>query len=292
MRKIERKLSSCPTYPHPRLNLSDYGYLLDIHPMRLWCAGKLAGEPQLTWDQLLDASDEARQIAGAWLFKTRNRSAQDLRLRIRFEKDAFALMTPEWKRFGFPFGSLVPSFATAIGSSGDRPEALAQLMGILLNDGVSRPTISMSRLRFAGKTPYETVMEPAISEGVRVMPSAVARAILPVLAQVVQSGTAVRLSGALKIGDRKLVVGGKTGSGDNRLDAVGRHGQILSSRPMDRTAVFVFYIEDRYFGVITVFVPGKEAGNYGFTSSLPVAILKLLAPDIEKLWLPVSISAK
>jgi membrane peptidoglycan carboxypeptidase len=279
-------------YGNPRLNLSDYGYLLDIHPMRLWCAGKLAGEPQLTWDQLLDASGEARQIAGAWLFKTRNRAAQDLRLRIRFEKDAFALMTPEWKRFGFPFGSLVPSFATAIGSSGDRPEALAQLMGILLNDGVSRPTIRMSRLRFAGKTPYETVMEPVESKGVRVMPSAVARAILPVLAQVVQSGTAVRLSGALKIGDRKLVVGGKTGSGDNRLDAVGRHGQILSSRPMDRTAVFVFYIEDRYFGVITVFVPGKEAGNYGFTSSLPVAILKLLAPNIEKLWLPVPISAK
>jgi hypothetical protein len=41
---------------------------------------------------------------------------------------------------------------------------------------------------------------------------------------------------------------------------------------------------------MTVFVPGKEAGNYGFTSSLPVAILKLLAPDVEKLWLqPVDI---
>jgi hypothetical protein len=46
----------------------------------------------------------------------------------------------------------------------------------------------------------------------------------------------------------------------------------------------VFYIDDRYFGVLTVFVPGKEAGDYSFTSSLPVAILKLLAPDIEKTW--------
>jgi membrane peptidoglycan carboxypeptidase len=282
--------SLAKAYGNPRLNLSDYGYLLDIHPLRLWCAGKLASAPQLTWDQLFDASSEARQIAAAWLFKTRNRSAQDLRLRIRFEKDAFALMTPEWKRLGFPFGSLVPSFATAIGSSGDRPEALAQLMGILLNDGILKPTIRMSHLRFAGKTPYETVMEPAESEGARVMPSAVARAILPVLAQVVQSGTAIRLSGALKIGDRTLVVGGKTGSGDNRFDAVGRHGQTISSRPMDRTAVFVFFIEDRYFGVITVFVPGKEAGDYGFTSSLPVAILKLLAPEIEKLWLPDPLS--
>jgi hypothetical protein len=94
----------------------------------------------------------------------------------------------------------------------------------------------------------------------------------------------VRLSGALQIGGRKLVVGGKTGSGDNRSDAVDRHGQVLFSHPMDRTAVFVFYIEDRYFGVITVFIPGKEAGNYSFTSALPEAILKILAPNIEKLF--------
>jgi membrane peptidoglycan carboxypeptidase len=185
---------------------------------------------------------------------------------------------------GFPFDRLVPSFATAIGSSGDRPEALAQLMGILLNDGVMKPAVRMARLRFAGNTPYETVMGPAQSEGRRVIPQAVARAILPVLAQVVQTGTAVRLAGAYKLGGKALVVGGKTGSGDNRYDSFGPRGQVIASRPVDRTAVFVFYIEDRFFGVITVFVPGKEAGDYGFTSSLPVALLRLLAPDIEALW--------
>jgi hypothetical protein len=116
------------------------------------------------------------------------------------------------------------------------------------------------------------------------MTEAVARAILPVLASVVQNGTAARLAGALKSGDKPLVVGGKTGSGDNRSDLFGRGGQLLSSNPTDRTAVFVFYIADRFFGVITAFVPGKEAGNYVFTSSLPVAILKLLAPDMNALW--------
>ncbi len=272
-------------YGNPQLNLSDYGYLLGIHPLRLWCGGELARTPDLTWAQIWERSGEARQITATWLFKTRNRSAQDLRLRIRFEQDAFSRMTPQWKRFGFPFDRLVPSLATAIGSSGDRPEALAQLMGILLNDGVRKPTIRMSRLRFASTTPYETTMEPISSEGTRVAPKAVARAILPVLAQVVEGGTAVRLAGAFKIGGKPLVVGGKTGSGDNRFDAVGRWGEVISSRPVDRTAVFVFYIGDRYFGVITVFVPGEEAGDYGFTSSLPVAILKLLAPGIESLWI-------
>jgi len=148
-----------------------------------------------------------------------------------------------------------------------------------------KPTIRMARLRFAGGTPYETVMGPVESQGTRVIPREVARAILPVLAQVVQKGTAIRLAGTYKSGNKPMVVGGKTGSGDNRFDAVGHGGQVISSRPVNRTATFVFYLEDRYFGVITAFIPGIEAGDYGFTSSLPVAILKLLAPDIEKLWL-------
>jgi hypothetical protein len=43
----------------------------------------------------------------------------------------------------------------------------------------------------------------------------------------------------------------------------------------------VFYIGDRYFGVISASVLGKQAENYTFTSALPVAILKLLAPALN-----------
>lgn len=271
-------------YGNPKLTLSDYGYLLGIHPLRVWCAGMLAQNPSMGWDRILQESAEARRISAAWLFQSRNRSAQERRLRIRFEQDAFVRIAAEWKRLGFPFDRLVPSLATALGSSGDRPEALAQLMGILVNDGKRMQSIRMVELRFAKGTPYETALEPAPSPGVQVIPPAVARTVLPVLAQVVQSGSAARLSGAYRIGDRPLTVGGKTGSGDNRLDTVGRRGQRTSSRSLDRTAVFVFYLEDRYFGVLTVFVPGKDASEYGFTSSLPVAILKMLSPDIRRLW--------
>jgi membrane peptidoglycan carboxypeptidase len=272
-------------YGNPQLNLSDYGYLLGIHPLKIWCADRVIQDPSQNWDQLWLDSRDARLVSSAWLFKERNRSAQDLRLRIRFEQDAFNRMTVDWRRIGFPFDNLIPSYATAIGSSGDRPEALAQLMGMLLNDGMRMPSHRVVQLRFAGGTPYETKMEPTIAEGTRVMPQSVARAILPVLEQVVKVGSAARLAGAYKIGNHPLVVGGKTGSGDNRIEVVGRWGERTSSHPMDRTATFVFYIEDRYFGVITAFVPGKDAGDYEFTSSLPVALLKLMAPDIEALWL-------
>jgi membrane peptidoglycan carboxypeptidase len=282
----ERVNRLAKAYGNPQLNLSDYGYLLGIHPLKIWCAEQLVRDPSIKWNQLWPQSEQARKISFAWLFKPPNRPARDLRLRIRFEQDAFALMSVDWKRFGFPFDKLVPSFATAIGSSGDRPEALAQLMGMLINNGIQVPATRIVGLRFGSGTPYETAMEPAPAGGKRVMPEAVARAILPVLAQVVKVGSAARLAGAYKIGSRQLLVGGKTGSGDNRFDTVGRQGQKISSRPVDRTATFVFYIEDRFFGVITAFVPGKDAGSYGFTSSLPVAIMKLMAPDIQALWAP------
>ena len=239
-------------YGNPRLTLADYGYLLNLHPLEVWVAGQLWKEPQLSWSQLWERSPEARKVASTWLFETRNRRAQDLRLRIRFEADAFARMTPYWQKLGFPFAHLVPSLATAIGSSSDRPAALAELMGIIVNDGLLRPTVRFEELRFAQNTPYHPVLEPKATQGVQVMPVEVARAIRGVLTGVVSEGTARRLSGAFVTADGKpIVAGGKTGSGDNRYKTFSRGGGLIAARPVNRTATFVFYIDDHYFGVIT-----------------------------------------
>src|SRR4029077_4656737 len=108
-------------YQNPRLTLVDYAYLLSVHPLDLWCATGLRKSPNLSWENLFEVSGDARRMGSAWLLNPRNRRAQDLRLRIRLEKDAFARMTPYWQRLGFPFKTMVPSYATAIGSSSDRP---------------------------------------------------------------------------------------------------------------------------------------------------------------------------
>jgi membrane peptidoglycan carboxypeptidase len=264
------------------LTLSDYGYLLTRHPLEVWCAGQLAREPNARWNELFDRSAAARRLVSAWLFKTRSRRAQETRLRIRIEKDAFARMTPSWQRLGFPFERLVPTLATAIGNSSDRPAALAELMGIILNDGVRIPTLPLTQLHWGRGTPYETIMTPKPARGEQVMSPAVARALRGVLAEVVARGTARRLADAFSGPDGTPVfAGGKTGSGDNRFKTFNRHGGLTSSRPVNRTATFAFYVGDRYFGVLTAFVPGKEAGRYSFTSALPVTILKLLAPPIN-----------
>jgi hypothetical protein len=101
------------------------------------------------------------------------------------------------------------------------------------------------------------------------------------MAAVIEHGTARRLNGVFKLSDgRVLTVGGKTGSGDNRFETFSRSGAVITSRATNRTATFVFYIGDRYFGVITAYVQGREADNYRFTSGLPVSLLKLMAPTL------------
>src|SRR5690606_19402757 len=91
--------------------------------------------------------------------------------------------------------------------------------------------------------------------------------------------TARRLQGSFRLGDgTALLLGGKTGTGDNRIESVTRGGQVLSSRAMNRTATFVFYLGPRHFGTLTAFVPGQKAEGFRFTSALPVQVLRGMAP--------------
>jgi membrane peptidoglycan carboxypeptidase len=197
------------------------------------------------------------------------------------EKDAFVRMTPYWQKLGFPFKTMVPTYATAIGSSSDRPVALAELVGILVNNGVRRPTQSLTNAHFASGTPYETLFQRSIADGDQVLHPYIASIVRETMTGVVEQGTARRLSGAFKLPDGQLItVGGKTGSGDNRFETFNRYGGVISSRATNRTATFVFYIGERYFGVITAYVQGREAENYRFTSALPVTLLRLLAPTL------------
>lgn len=270
-------------YGSEALTLRDYAYLLDLHPLDLWTGKQLVDHPGLAWGDLLARSADARAAAQEWLFEPRNRRAQDLRLRILIERDAFDDMYVDWKRLGFPFDHLVPSYATAIGSSADRPAALAELMGVIVNDGIRREPITIRKIRFAPGTPYETVLEPKPAPGVRLLSAPVARELRSLLAGVVEHGTARSLANVFPDSVRARVpMGGKTGSGDNRFDVFGRGGRLLSSKAVNRTATFVFYVGDRYYGVLTAVVDGPESGGYSFTSMLPVHIVRLLAPDLEQ----------
>jgi hypothetical protein len=227
-------------------------------------------------------ADERQQVYG-WLFKTHRKNAQDLRIRRLLEVEAFLEINRAWKRLGYPFDSLVPSYATAIGSSADRPAALAELAGIILADGVRHPSYRIRGLHFAGGTPYDTHLARKPAAGERVLVPEIASVLRRELLGVVEEGTAVRTRGAVLAGGRSLPVGGKTGTGDNRQGVYGRRGQLVESRVLNRTATFAFTVGDRFYGSLTAYVPGPEAAQYRFTSSLAVQVFKHLAPALAPL---------
>src|SRR5512132_1035627 len=95
------------------------------------------------------ASIDERQEVYSWLYKSQRKGVADNRIRIMAEGEAFERVHEAWARVGYPFSSLVPSYATAIVSSGDRPAALAALAGLILNDGVRQPTIRIEGIELA-----------------------------------------------------------------------------------------------------------------------------------------------
>ena len=279
-------------YGPGKYDLPDQGFIAKVHPLDLWLMGYLLNNPEAQFSQIVKASEFERQEVYSWLFKSRHKGARDSRIRTMLEIEAFLDIHQRWQKVGYPFDHLVPSLATAIGSSGDRPAALAELIGTILNDGVRRPAVRIDSLHFAANTPYETRLVSDPDRGERVMPVEVARAMREALSQVVDAGTARRVSGSFKLPDgTPLAMGGKTGTGDNRIEAVGAGGRILSSKAINRTATFVFYMGDSHFGTLTAFVPGAGAQAYKFTSALPVQVLKGMAPILTPYLQPGSATA-
>ena len=264
-----------------RMSLTDRGFSAGLHPLELWSVGYLRAHPGATLSHVIQASSAERQEVYGWLFKTRNKNAQDSRIRQLLEMEAFLEIHKAWVRLGYPFGSLVPSYATTLGASADRPAALAELMGILVNDGVRLPTVRLERLQFAQGTPYETVLSRAADDGEAVLQPEVARLVRQVLTEVVDQGTASRIRNVFTTADgAPIPVGGKTGTGDHRFETYGKGGVVLASQVVSRSGTFAFFIGDRHFGTLTAYVKGPEAGRYAFTSGLPVQILKVLAPTL------------
>jgi len=267
-----------------KLTLQDRGYICGVHPLELWLVSYMFRSPKVSFTQVLRASTSARQESYQWLFTAKGKKRQDSRIRIMLEDEAFNQIRERWAKLGYPFASLVPTYATALGSSGDKPTALADLMGIITSGGVQYANTRVTSLEFAKDTPFETHFRTKPSFGTRVLSRELTAAVRDTIKNVVESGTAVRVKGAFvdPVG-KSIAVGGKTGTGDNRYSVFAPGGRIIESRAVSRTATFVFYIGDRFFGTITAYVPDASAAKFTFTSALPVQILKILSPKLRPL---------
>jgi len=271
-------------YAPGKFPLADMGYIAHVHPLELWLVRYLTSHPGAHYNDAIQASAEERIAVYSWLLNTNHKNEQDSRIRSLLEVEAFLEIHQSWKRLGYPFETLVPSLATAIGSSADRPAALAELMGIILNNGVKIPTVMIEDLHFGAGSPFETIVKAPPVLGQRMFSAELAAAVRGVLFDVVEHGTAGRLAHAYTRQDgTRIPIGGKTGTGDHRYITFSSAGVIKTSRAVNRSATFVFFIGDRFFGTLTAFVPGTNAANYNFTSGLSVQILKYLLPTLKPL---------
>ena len=274
----------CDKYAHQEWSFSDLGYISDVHPVELWLVGFLQQHPKASVSTIKDSSKEIIQATYGWLFRTSSKVAQNRRIKTIFEHEAFKDIHRAWARLGFPFEQLVPSYATAIGSSADRPNALAELMGIVLNQGIRKPMYRIDKVAVGKGTPYETHFEYRSDTGEKVLRPEIADVIKNALFDVVKNGSASRAQRSFIMFDnQEMPVGGKTGTGDHQYKTFNHLGELTSSRAMNRSATFSFIIGDRFFGNITAYVPGTDAGEFAFTSSFPVAIFKQLAKYLKPL---------
>ena len=272
-------------YGPDAFNLHDRSYIAGVHPLELWLVGYLQSHPGASLREMFEASVDERQEVYQWLFKAKRKRAADTRIRILAEEDAFKKVHASWRRQGYPFASLAPSLATAIGSSADRPAALAELIGIILNDGIRLPTVYVQTIHFAEGTPFETHLSRTADAGERVLPKQVTDVLRRALEDVVAHGTARRLSGVFDDAEgRPLAVGGKTGTGDELIDRYGPGTSAGEEKEVSRSAAFAFFLGDRYFGVITAHVPGPNVKGHRFTSALPTQILKALEPVLAPVF--------
>lgn len=271
------------TYAKDKFNLNDRAYLTRIHPLALWLASYRQEKPDSTWAETVEAAADTRIESYKWLLDSKKIAAQNTRILIMLEQEAFTHIHKTWKNLGYGFDRMVPSYASALGSSGDTPAGLAELAGIIQNDGLRRQPIKFQRIVFGENTPYELDMRMQQPAAARVLPEEVARIARREMQGVVEQGTGRRIRGAVRLSDGTVLpVGGKTGTGDNRIHTFARGGAITSSSATSRTGTFVYIIDDRFFGCITAYVDGPEADKYTFTSGLATQVLKVLQPAIQQ----------
>ena len=267
------------------MSLNDRAYVAKVHPLALWTAAHLSQHPHATLNESLAASKDARRDAYRWLMERAGPKRQERDVRTMLEREAFRdHLLAYWQRQGFPFDRMVPSYASALGSSGDRPSALAELMGAMHNSGVLVPTVRFDDITIGRGTPYETTFKPAWLGARRAASPEVAGVVRRLLVSVVDGGTARRLKGSIHRTDgSEIAIAAKTGTGDNRVGGIKK----------SRTATLVFAIGDRFYGAMTAFVkprPGEDEAALtamSFTSSLVVQALKSLLPTVQPVVLGV-----
>ena len=264
-----------------KYDLNGRGYVTEIHPMELWIADLRMHHPEVGRESAKKQVNEELDVFYSWLLERDSKRSQNNKIYTMLEEDAFEPIKAHWQRMGWPFDDMIPSLSTALGASADRPEAIAKMMGILARDGKSYPVRRVDAVNIGVDTPYEVRLKQGPLEPTQAIRPEVARAARNAIKQVVRAGTAVRIK---ELTEQPLFaeLAGKTGTGDHKKKSTTRYRTVVGEA-VSRTGVFAFTYDDRYFGIMTVYVDGKQAADYEFTSAMAASVFKQMAPVLSDL---------
>jgi len=170
--------------------------------------------------------EDERQAVYRWLFRTRFKNAQDSRIYRCSKSKPSSRSTP----LGAPRLSVQPPRAVARdrdGSAGDRP-ADSRIAGIIVNDGVRLRSARIERLHFAAAplrdAPHASARRRRTRDGAGSRGGPARRAV-----GSRRRGPRAPSRGRFHATDGTAVkVGGKTGTGDNRMVVSGSRGVALN----------------------------------------------------------------
>ncbi len=263
-------------YEYGKYNWQDLGYITRLHPLELWLVAYM--QDNILTRELRKKAIPIINESYNWILKPNKERARKRGISQLLEIDAFHHIHKKWRNVGYSFPKLVPSYATAIGSSGDKPISLARLVGIIINNGNMCKERKFEYIHFGKNTPYESLLK--FNGGCKnVIDQRVADVVKNAMLGVVNNGTARKIKSAYK----EFSVGGKTGTGDNKYKIYNKKWKLKGKSVKNRTGTFVFFINSKWFGVLTTYVNGENASKYKFTSSLPMKILSMLKPELAPL---------
>lgn len=263
-------------------NWQDVGYIGKEHPVRFFTEAMSCLNVKLRSADFSNRKSKYSSIikklqeeSYAWVDKKSNYKKRNLAVRKMVEEKTFLEILDMWKSIGYPYNKIVPSLGTALGSSGDRPKALADLLGVIVSGGLKPHQSIINSINFAEGTPYEFNYEKTFKLGnERLLSKEISESVLTAMGNVVDHGTGISLKGKKGIVSARV----KTGTGDNKK--VFKINGTTKEIPLNRSATSVFNINEKYYGVLvayTIYDGKMEETKLTFTSSLPNNIVRVLA---------------
>lgn len=280
--------SKYESYGPERYNLNDLIYLSGLeNPFDYWLAAFKAQHPNASRQDAVKAATKMRADGSSvvfemysWMLAPKNITGgkinrQNLNIQTMLEREAFEHIRQQWAQVGYPFDDIVASYASSIGVSGNTPKALGVMMGIVGSGGLRSEPVRFTDIVLGRGTPYAKYHHIQMADPIRVMSPEIAAELRNAMVGVVEQGTARRAAHSITLDNgHVLTIYGKTGTGDNRE----------GDEVKNRTATFMFNIDDRFYGTVLAYVDGPEAKNYKFTSALAAQLFKIIVntPEVKE----------